>query len=119
MPAPTLLSPAAAAAAFGARAREACKDIIETLRRATDDDATTSDDPTSASEPRYLGVLFEKLPTRKMFPDYYRVIARPIDIKSINGHLRKGVAAGGYQSCREFANAVVGGAHSCECSCPI
>jgi len=100
MAAPALLSPAAAAAAFGARAREACKEILELL--CNEKDLYTLSDP-----PRLRAELFEKLPTRKMFPEYYRVIGHPIDIKSITACLRKGSTAwGGFKSCREFANAV-------------
>ena len=138
MPAPALLSATAAAAAFGARAREVCKDIIEALRHATDPttdvtvasvddhdadhvmipDPTTPGPAAAAASPRHLALLFEKLPTRKAFPDYYRVISHPTDLKSIHARLRgtkavaggagagPGPGGGSFTSCREFANAV-------------
>ena len=96
---PKLLSPAAAAAAFGARARQACKDVVEALRDAVVPQSTAD------TEPRRLALLFEKLPTPKQLPYYYRIIHDPVDIKTISARLRKG-SDGGFKTCREFANAV-------------
>ena len=53
-------------------------------------------------EGRVIGELFERLPTRKTLPEYYRQIAQPIDFESIAKCLKQG----GYHTIWKFLLAV-------------
>ena len=66
---------------------EACKTLLANLREKKD------------KKGRVVGELFERLPTRKQLPDYYRQIAHPIDFESIAKCLNR---QGGYESVWKF-----------------
>lgn len=47
-------------------------------------------DPPEGYAPRQLALVFETLPSRRRYPDYYKVIERPLSLKSIMEQVRAG-----------------------------
>jgi protein polybromo-1 len=72
---------------------EACKTMLANARELKD------------GEGRVVGDLFERLPTRKQLPEYYKQIAHPVDFESISRCLNN-KKQGGYTSVWKFLLAV-------------
>lgn len=86
---------------FPIQKRDQCKELLKLLREITDQE----------DKSRQLSKPFERLPSRKQMPEYYRVIARPIDFFSITSAVNRSAGDAsksmGYQWVGDFIQDVV------------